>query len=130
MSVYPAVLSIGYNPFYRNATRSIEIHILHHFPSFNFYHAALNLLVLGFVRPEYDYASLEALVDDIRADCHVARRSLARPAYETHAAAAWLRDFGWWREEDVRRLEEETVGRGEGGGGEADKADGAADGKL
>jgi riboflavin kinase len=51
--------------------RSVEIHILHRF-THDFYGAALNLLILGFIRPEYDYTSLEALVEDIKVDCEVA----------------------------------------------------------
>ncbi|RAL07581.1 dienelactone hydrolase [Aspergillus homomorphus CBS 101889] len=94
--IRPAVLSIGYNPFYKNQTRSIEIHIMpslaapspttdggptkfHKLP--DFYGTDLHLLILGYIRPEYDYVSLEALVEDIRLDCEVARRSLQRPAY-------------------------------------------------
>lgn len=131
--VYPAVLSIGYNPFYANRTRSIEIHILHHFATYNFYHSALNLLVLGFIRPEYDYDSLEDLVRDIRVDCDVARRSLRRPAYRAFAAAAdvdggdddkWgLREFGWWHGVDVGRVEREVVGGGSGGGAKQGNSD-------
>lgn len=47
----------------------------------DFYSTRLNLLILGYIRPEYDYVSLEALIEDIRIDCDVARRSLGRPAY-------------------------------------------------
>ena len=36
---------------------------------------------VGFVRDERDYSGLDALVDDIRIDCDVARQSLARPAW-------------------------------------------------
>lgn len=140
-TILPAVLSIGYNPFYKNTVRSVEIHILpplssvppppptttttttssssegeegnkprlpttfHKLP--DFYGTRLNLLILGYIRPEYDYVSLEALVDDIRIDCDVARRSLARPAYvgyldedgqdavseKVREGRAWLRTF-------------------------------------
>ncbi|KAI1916184.1 riboflavin kinase [Ophidiomyces ophidiicola] len=138
--IFPCVLSIGYNPFYKNT----EIHILphlslesapsvsplasdstdstsnsnnneivdkprhhfHHFP--DFYGTPLNLLILGYIRPEYDYVSLEALVEDIRVDCEVAKRSLTRktyvcfmrddvdgPATDQHVEEAkrWLRTF-------------------------------------
>ncbi|PLB50456.1 putative riboflavin kinase [Aspergillus steynii IBT 23096] len=97
-NILPAVLSIGYNPFYKNTTRSVEIHIMpplsspsptatgepghvrfHKLP--DFYGTNLNLLILGYIRPEYDYVSLEALVEDIRLDCEVARQSLQRPTY-------------------------------------------------
>ncbi|KPI40086.1 Riboflavin kinase [Cyphellophora attinorum] len=122
-TVYPAVLSIGYNPFYANPTRSIEIHILHHFHDHNFYHSALNLLVLGFIRPEYDYNSLEALISDIKTDCDVARRSLEREGYQEVIGQGkedgkWLRDFTWWQswtEEQVRQVEAEEVGKARGG---------------
>ncbi len=47
----------------------------------DFYGARMNLLILGFVRPEYDYVDKESLVEDIRTDIEVARRSLEREAY-------------------------------------------------
>lgn len=40
--------------------------------------------MLGFIRPEYDYVSMEALVEDIRVDCEVARASLLRDAYRVY----------------------------------------------
>jgi len=103
-TILPAVLSIGYNPFYKNTIRSVEIHIMpplsspsptaldasdpatkpgsvvfHKLP--DFYSTNLNLLILGYIRPEYDYISVDALVEDIRVDCEVARTSLARKGY-------------------------------------------------
>jgi len=102
-TILPAVLSIGYNPFYKNEVRSVEIHILpslsssspfsssdpsttvfHHLP--DFYGTRLNLLILGYIRPEYDYVSREALIEDIRVDCEVAITSLSRPAYASYLA--------------------------------------------
>ncbi|WEW57981.1 riboflavin kinase [Emydomyces testavorans] len=153
-TIFPCVLSIGYNPFYKNTVRSVEIHILphlslqsspsasplhspspeptssdsdatndnanasastnkpphtrHHFHYFpDFYGTPLNLLILGYIRPEYDYVNLEALVEDIRIDCEVAKRSLARRTYVCfmrddadaddegpREARKWLRTFG------------------------------------
>ncbi|KAI1148445.1 hypothetical protein F4825DRAFT_464878 [Nemania diffusa] len=78
--IYPMVMSIGYNPFYKNSVRSAEVHVLHAFRA-DFYDAPMRLLILGFVRDEKDYSGLDALVDDIRIDCDVARQSLARPAW-------------------------------------------------
>ncbi|KAI8931646.1 hypothetical protein NX059_011296 [Plenodomus lindquistii] len=89
-TVYPTVLSIGYNPYYKNTQRSIEIHILHNFEH-DFYGATLSLIILGFIRPEYDYVSKEALVEDIREDIRVAQRSLEREAYGVWQGDAWLR---------------------------------------
>lgn len=39
--------------------------------------------------------SREALIDDIRTDCEVARKSLRRPGYEGYGREAWLRGFEW-----------------------------------
>ncbi|KAI1159647.1 hypothetical protein F5B18DRAFT_635955 [Nemania serpens] len=78
--IYPMVMSIGYNPFYKNSVRSAEVHVLRSFGA-DFYDAPMRLLILGFVRDERDYSGLDALVDDIRIDCDVARQSLARPAW-------------------------------------------------
>ncbi|KAI9151753.1 Riboflavin kinase [Paramyrothecium foliicola] len=79
-SVYPMVMSIGYNPFYKNTVRSAEVHVLQKF-SQDFYDAHMRLLILGFIREEKDYKSLEALIEDINFDCHVAKKSLAREAW-------------------------------------------------
>jgi riboflavin kinase len=75
------VMSVGYNPFYNNTTRSAEVHVLHAF-SADFYGAPMRLLLLDLIRPERgDYSGLDELVADIRFDCEVARRSLDRPAW-------------------------------------------------
>lgn len=79
-ATYPMVMSIGYNPFYKNTVRSAEVHILHKFPS-DFYGAHMRLLLLGFIRKEKDYKSLEALVEDINFDCEVAKNSLRREGW-------------------------------------------------
>ncbi|TLS22587.1 uncharacterized protein PpBr36_06109 [Pyricularia pennisetigena] len=78
--VFPMVMSIGYNPFYNNTERSAEVHILHKFTA-DFYDAPMRLLILGFIREEKNYDSLEALVKDINTDCDVARASLDRKAW-------------------------------------------------
>ncbi|KAK4111285.1 riboflavin kinase [Canariomyces notabilis] len=79
-SVYPMVMSIGYNPFYKNTVRSAEVHVLHEFAA-DFYGVDMRLLILGFIREEKDYSGLDALIADINLDCEVARRSLAREGW-------------------------------------------------
>ncbi|KAF4125579.1 riboflavin kinase [Geosmithia morbida] len=78
--IFPMVMSIGYNPFYKNTVRSAEVHVLHDFKS-DFYGTHMRLLVLDFVREEKNYDSLDDLVLDIRTDCDVARASLARKSW-------------------------------------------------
>lgn len=79
----------GYNPYYKNEHRSIEIHILHTFAE-DFYGATLSLIILGFIREEFDYVSKEALVEDIREDIRIAQRSLDREAYQSWRGDAWV----------------------------------------
>ena len=74
------VMSIGWNPYYKNTVRSVEVHILHPFTS-DFYGSHMNLIILGFIRPEYDYVSKESLIEDIEFDCQVARNGLEREGY-------------------------------------------------
>ncbi|KAM0723716.1 hypothetical protein Q7P37_000706 [Cladosporium fusiforme] len=91
-AVFPMVMSIGWNPFYKNTVRSVEVHIMHSFAQ-DFYGSHMNLVILGFIRPEYDYVSVESLVEDIRTDMQVARDSLAREAYVRFREEAGLVDF-------------------------------------
>lgn len=91
-AVYPMVMSIGWNPFYKNTVRSVEVHIMHDF-SQDFYGSHMNLVILGFIRPEYDYVSLQSLVEDIRTDIQVAKDSLAREAYASLKAEQSLVEF-------------------------------------
>ncbi|KYK54963.1 Riboflavin kinase [Drechmeria coniospora] len=91
--VFPMVMSIGYNPFYKNTVRSAEVHLLHRFKA-DFYDCHMRLLLLGFIREEKDYKSIDALVDDIKFDCDVARKSLAREAWTEKASV----DDAWWLE--------------------------------
>ncbi|KAF2091597.1 riboflavin kinase [Saccharata proteae CBS 121410] len=90
--VHPMVMSIGWNPFYKNTVRSVEVHIMHDF-THDFYGSHMNLLIAGFIRPELDYVSKEKLIEDIRTDIEVAGRSLARPAYAKMARDPYLKQF-------------------------------------
>lgn len=104
------MLSIGFNPFYKNTVRSVEIHILDSFAA-DFYGAPLNLLILGFIRPEYDYVSKESLIEDIKTDCEVARRSLEREAYRRVGVEGewkeWLLDFSRAHNDNFQSRSEE-----------------------
>ncbi|KZP24604.1 riboflavin kinase [Athelia psychrophila] len=79
--VLPMVMSLGWNPFYKNERMTAEIHLLHEFEK-DFYGYDMKALVLGYIRPELDYTSRESLVEDINTDKRVALNSLARPGYE------------------------------------------------
>ena len=92
-SVCEMVMSVGYNPFYRNEVRSAEVHIMKEFES-DFYDHEMRVIVLGYIRPEYnyiskgyprrDYVDIDALIEDIRTDMKVASESLKRVGYSVY----------------------------------------------
>ncbi|KAF9114357.1 riboflavin kinase [Mortierella sp. AM989] len=82
-TVHPMVMSLGWNPFYKNEKKSAEVHIMHNFHR-DFYGDDLRVIVLGYIRPEFDYTTLEALIEDINIDIDVAHRSLERPDYAAY----------------------------------------------
>lgn len=94
IQVYPMVMSIGWNPVYKNERRSVEVHIIHNFED-DFYGAMLNLSILGFIRHERDYDNIDDLVSDIKTDIVVSRQSLARPPYARLRDDGFLTDFTW-----------------------------------
>lgn len=65
--VHKMVVSIGWNPFYKNTKRSFETHVIHEFPE-DFYGQNLGVVVCGYLRDEKNYESLEALKEDIQND--------------------------------------------------------------
>ncbi|KAH9928720.1 riboflavin kinase [Fomitopsis serialis] len=93
-SVYPMVMSIGYNKFYKNTMRSAEVHVLHEFGA-DFYGVEMRLLITGFIREEKDYANLEVLIEDIKLDCDVARKSLDREAWALRETGRGTLDGSW-----------------------------------
>jgi riboflavin kinase len=118
-SLYPMVMSIGYNPFYKNTVRSAEVHVLKKF-SADFYGVTMRLLILGFIREEKDYAGLEALIADINFDCEVAKKSLDRAAWKPKEVGedgtldcSWLLRAGgeegkWVSKEDIKEAKGES----------------------
>lgn len=78
--VYKMVMSIGWNPYYQNEKKSMETHILHEFEQ-DFYGKNLKVAILGFIRPEENFGSLEELISTIKNDIAVADEKLNEPEY-------------------------------------------------
>ncbi|KAL0118571.1 hypothetical protein PUN28_009321 [Cardiocondyla obscurior] len=55
--VYKMVASIGWNPYYKNEKKSLEVHLIHTFPE-DFYGEELKVIITGYIRPEKDFSSL------------------------------------------------------------------------
>lgn len=65
--VYKMVMSIGWNPYYDNQTKSMETHIIHDFQK-DLYGSILKVCICGYLRPEKNFETLEKLIDAINAD--------------------------------------------------------------
>lgn len=74
-AVYPTAISVGYNPFYKNKEKTVEPWLLHEFEA-DFYDEELRLAVVGYIRPEADFTTLEDLVARIHRDADVTRAAL------------------------------------------------------
>lgn len=76
--VYKMVMSLGWNPFYKNKEKSMEIHIMHKFDN-DFYNHNLSICIVGYIRPEMDFNSAEALIETIQNDIKIAEEELEKP---------------------------------------------------
>uniref|UniRef100_T1IZI2 Riboflavin kinase n=1 Tax=Strigamia maritima TaxID=126957 RepID=T1IZI2_STRMM len=73
--VYKMVMSIGWNPFYKNVKKSMETHIIHRFDQ-DFYGSTLKVAIVGYIRPEMTFNSLEELIAAIKDDVRTAEEAL------------------------------------------------------
>ncbi|ODQ82253.1 hypothetical protein BABINDRAFT_178621 [Babjeviella inositovora NRRL Y-12698] len=78
--ILPMVASIGWNPFYNNKEKAVELHVMHKFDH-SFYGAVIRFNILGYIRPELNYTTKEALIKDIHTDIEIALETLATPEY-------------------------------------------------
>jgi riboflavin kinase / FMN adenylyltransferase len=70
----PGVMNIGYRPTVEGRSLSVEVHLLNW--AGDLYGEQLTVSLVGFVRPEQAFDSLESLKAQIAADCKVAKASL------------------------------------------------------
>ncbi|GMH42483.1 hypothetical protein BSKO_10402 [Bryopsis sp. KO-2023] len=73
--VHKMVMSIGWNPFYKNEKKTAEPWLLHTFEE-DFYGEELRLAVCGYIRPESNFNSLEDLIARIHKDGDIASEAL------------------------------------------------------
>lgn len=76
--VYKMVASIGWNPFFKNEKKTMEIHILHTFPE-DFYGQEIKIIITGYIRPEKDFTSIDELIKAIKNDIEFADKELDKP---------------------------------------------------
>ncbi|XP_042186568.1 riboflavin kinase isoform X1 [Oncorhynchus tshawytscha] len=78
--IHKMVMSIGCNPYYNNAKKSMETHVIHTFKE-DFYGQILSVVLVGYIRPERSYDSLDALIAAINHDIEEAKRKLDLPEH-------------------------------------------------
>lgn len=81
--VYKMVMSIGFNPYYNNTEKTVEPWLLHTFEQ-DFYDQELRLLVCGYIRPEANFDSLDALVKRIHEDAAVTEAALKHDPFASY----------------------------------------------
>ncbi|XP_026199688.1 riboflavin kinase [Anabas testudineus] len=78
--VHKMVMSIGWNPYYKNTKKSMETHVIHKFKE-DFYGEVLSVVMVGYIRPEKSFDSLEALIGAINSDIEEAKVKLELPEH-------------------------------------------------
>ncbi|XP_018575666.1 riboflavin kinase [Anoplophora glabripennis] len=89
--VHDMVLSIGYNPFYNGTVRTMETHVLHTFEN-DFYGKELRVVLLGFIRPQIKFNSLEEFKQKLREDIAYASNELQKPEYVKYKNDSFFTD--------------------------------------
>jgi len=74
--IHEMVMSIGWNPYFDNAKKTIEPWLLHDFGENDFYGEELGLVVSAYIRPEANFTTLEDLIRRIHRDADVSREML------------------------------------------------------
>ena len=81
--VHDMVMSVGWNPFYKNEKRAMETHIIHEFQG-DLYGRMLAVIIVGFLRPEANYDSLEKLIDAIKNDIQNGQKNNKEEKFVKH----------------------------------------------
>jgi len=74
---YPSVLSVGWNPFYKNTKKSIEVHLITDSPLEDFYGKHLEVQIIGYLRAEVSFNNLDELISCIHYDIKMAKLKLS-----------------------------------------------------
>lgn len=89
--IRPMVASCGWNPFFKNEKKTIEVHLIDASPLDDFYGSRLQTLFLGYLRPELSFSSLEDLISCINSDISISRKKVQSlpPNQQMNTLADW-----------------------------------------
>ncbi|XP_039760009.1 putative riboflavin kinase [Pararge aegeria] len=65
--VQKMVANVGWCPFYQNQELSVETHVMHDFGR-DFYGSNLKICMVGYLRPEMNFNSVDSLIETIKND--------------------------------------------------------------
>ncbi|XP_068661909.1 bifunctional riboflavin kinase/FMN phosphatase isoform X2 [Aristolochia californica] len=88
--IYKMVMSVGWNPYYNNVQKTIEPWLLHEFEE-DFYGEDLRLVIVGYIRPEANFPTLESLIARIHQDRKIAEKALDLPEYANYKEDSYLK---------------------------------------
>ncbi|KAI3922580.1 hypothetical protein MKX01_006269 [Papaver californicum] len=89
--VYKMVMSIGWNPYFNNTEKTIEPWLLHDFNE-DFYGEELRLAIVGYIRPEANFSSLESLISKIHEDGKISEEALDLPTYAAYKDVPYVKN--------------------------------------
>lgn len=78
--VFKTVVSIGWNPYFKNKTKTIEPYVMHKFQH-DFYDYYIRVVLCGYLRPELDFTTMENLISAINQDIKLSEELLDREEY-------------------------------------------------
>ena len=87
--VYKMVANIGKNPSFGNDYVTVEVHLLHKF-DYDFYDEELKVVIVGSIRTETKFTSLDDLKTAIHRDCDIAETLLDEADYAAFKRDAFL----------------------------------------
>ncbi|KAJ0921201.1 putative riboflavin kinase [Helianthus annuus] len=90
--LYKMVMSIGWNPYFDNTEKTIEPWLLHKFDE-DFYGEELHLVIVGYIRPEANFPSLENLIAKIHEDGKIAENALELPLYAKYKDETYFKSI-------------------------------------
>ncbi|XP_028399420.1 riboflavin kinase-like [Dendronephthya gigantea] len=98
--VYKMVLSVGWNPFFKNTKKSMETHIIHTFAQ-DFYGSELRVCITGYIRQESTFPSMDSLIEAIQNDIRIAKEELDKPEHQAYNSHAFLTDKSLTQKSEV-----------------------------
>jgi len=91
-TIHRTVISVGWNPYYKNEKKTLEAHLLSKMD--DFYDENLSVLLCGYLRDEANFTSLDDLISCINEDIVRANNELSST---TNGIVKYGTDYSLWK---------------------------------